>query len=90
MFWVEFLAIFGIDLARVALFEQHVKRTSTGKDGRIDLYWPGTLVVEHKSAGKSLDDAEAQALDYLDDLEPVNLPKVVITLPGAADPAHRR
>lgn len=48
-FWIEFLGIFGVDLPRVALFEQHVKRTSTGKDGRIDLYWPGTLVVEHKS-----------------------------------------
>ncbi|GAA4757820.1 class I SAM-dependent DNA methyltransferase [Modestobacter marinus] len=78
-FWIEFLGIFGVDLPRVALFEQHVKRTSTGKDGRIDLYWPGTLVVEHKSAGKSLEDAEAQALDYLDDLDVANLPQVVIT-----------
>jgi len=78
-FWVEFLGIFGVDLPRVALFEQHVKRTSTGKDGRIDLYWPGTLVVEHKSAGKSLEDAEQQALDYLDDLDTPNLPQVVIT-----------
>jgi len=78
-FWTEFLAIFGVDRRRVATFEKHVKRTTTGKDGRIDLYWPGTLVVEHKSAGKSLADAEAQALDYLDDLEQENLPEVVIT-----------
>lgn len=85
-FWVEFLGIFGVDLPRVALFEQHVKRTSTGKDGRIDLYWPGTLVVEHKSAGKSLEEAEAQALDYLDDLDVANLPQVVIT----SDFAHLR
>ena len=85
-FWDEFLGIFGVDRRQVALFEQHVKRTSTGKDGRIDLYWPGTLVVEHKSAGKSLEDAEAQALDYLDDLDVVNLPQVVIT----SDFAHLR
>lgn len=85
-FWNEFLGIFGVDLPRVALFEQHVKRTSTGKDGRIDLYWPGTLVVEHKSAGKSLEEAEAQALDYLDDLDVANLPQTVIT----SDFAHLR
>jgi len=78
-FWTEFLAIFGVDRRRVAVFEKHVRRTSTGKDGRIDLYWPGTLVVEHKSAGKSLADAEAQALDYLEDLDQENVPQVVIT-----------
>ncbi|WP_102510741.1 DNA methyltransferase [Sanguibacter massiliensis] len=78
-FWNEFLAIFGVDRRRVALFEKHVKRTSTGKDGRIDLYWPGVLVAEHKSAGRSLDDAEAQALDYLDDLKQDNVPQVVLT-----------
>ncbi|MFE4465685.1 DNA methyltransferase [Oerskovia sp. NPDC056781] len=78
-FWNEFLAVFGVDRRRVALFERHVKRTSTGKDGRIDLYWPGVLVVEHKSADKPLDAAEAQAIDYLDDLEQENIPQVVIT-----------
>lgn len=85
-FWNEFLAIFGVDRRRVALFEKHVKRTSSGKDGRIDLYWPGTLVAEHKSAGRSLDDAEAQALDYLDDLDPGSLPQIVVT----SDFAHIR
>lgn len=78
-FWNDFLGIFGIDRKRVAVFEKRVKRTSTGKDGRIDLYWPGTLVAEHKSAGKGLEDAEDQALDYLDDLEEANLPQVVLT-----------
>lgn len=68
-FWTEFLAIFGVDRRAVARFERHVHRTSTGKDGRIDLHWPGVLVVEHKSAGRDLDGAERQALDYLDDLE---------------------
>lgn len=63
-----FLAIFGVERKRVAVFEQHARRTSTSGDGRIDMYWPGTLVWEQKSAGKSLEDAENQALDYLYDL----------------------
>lgn len=78
-FWIEFLAIFGVDRLRVASFERRVKRTSTGKDGRIDLFWPGTLVVEQKSAGRDLAAAEQQALDYLDDLPQEQWPKVVIT-----------
>lgn len=78
-FMAEFLAIFGVQRKQVAIFEQHAKRSSTAGDGRIDMYWPGTLVWEHKSAGKSLEDAERQALDYLDDLEQANLPEVVIT-----------
>lgn len=85
-FWNEFLQIFGVDRRRVGLFEQHARRTSTGGRGRIDLYWPGTLVAEHKSAGKSLDEAERQALDYLDDLADENVPQVVIT----SDFAHIR
>ena len=31
--------------------------------GRIDLFWPGTLVVEQKSAGRDLGRARVQALD---------------------------
>lgn len=78
-FMTEFLAIFGVQRKQVAVFEQHAKRTSTSGDGRIDLFWPGTLVWEHKSAGKKLDDAEAQALDYLNDLDQASAPEVVIT-----------
>ena len=75
----EFLNIFGVERKQVAFFEQYARRTSTEGNGRIDMFWPGTLVWEHKSAGKSLDDAEAQALDYLNDLEPAAFPDVVIT-----------
>lgn len=78
-FWNEFLGMFGVDRKRVATFEARAKRTSTGGRGRIDLYWPGTLVAEHKSAGKDLDFAEAQALDYLDSIDQENFPGVVIT-----------
>lgn len=78
-FWNEFLGIFGIDRKRVATFEARAKRESTGGRGRIDLLWPGTLVAEHKSAGKDLATAEAQALDYLESIDVKDFPGVVVT-----------
>jgi hypothetical protein len=54
-FWTEFLDIYGVDRKRVAAFEQLAKRTSTGNYGFIDLYWPGVLIAEQKSAGKDLE-----------------------------------
>ena len=79
MFWREFLEIFGVDIRRVAYFEQLAKRTSTGNYGFIDLYWPGVLIAEQKSAGKDLDEAEKQALDYLTDIKQSDFPGLVIT-----------
>lgn len=78
-FWNEFLQIFGVDRRRVATFEQRAQRTSTGGRGRIDVWWPGTLIAEHKSAGRDLADAERQALDYLESVDPAAFPGAVIT-----------
>ncbi|CAB4721916.1 unannotated protein [freshwater metagenome] len=78
-FWNEFLGIFGIDRKRVATFEARAKRESTGGRGRIDLLWPGTLVAEHKSAGRDLATAEAQALDYLESIDINDFPGVIVT-----------
>ncbi len=78
-FWNEFLGIFGIDRKRVATFEARAKRESTGGRGRIDLLWPGTLVAEHKSAGKDLATAETQALDYLESIDVKDFPGVIVT-----------
>lgn len=78
-FWNEFLAIFGVDRRRVATFEARARRTTTGGRGRIDLLWPGVLVAEHKSAGRSLAEAEQQALDYLDSVDQADFPGVVLT-----------
>ncbi|WP_370190317.1 DNA methyltransferase [Aeromicrobium sp.] len=65
-FWNEFLACFGIQRRRVATFERAATRASTGHRGRIDVFWPGVLIAEHKSAGAMREDsAEQQALDYL-------------------------
>ena len=63
-FWDEFFTVFGIKRRTVASFEEPVRRLS-GNWGFIDLFWPATLLVEHKSRGKSLDKAETQAREYI-------------------------
>ena len=77
-FWTEFLALFGVDRKRVAVFEKRAERLSTGGRGRIDLFWPGVLIAEHKSAGKDLDAAEEQALDYLDSIDQEAFPGLLV------------
>lgn len=67
-FWDEFFAVFGIKRRTVASFEEPVKKLS-GNWGYIDLFWPGTLLVEHKSRGKSLDKANSQAMEYIHGLK---------------------
>ena len=76
-FWIEFLSVFGVSRRRVAAFEKAV-RTRDGKDGYIDLLWKGVLLVEHKSRGKNLDRAYAQALDYFPGLEDAELPRYLL------------
>lgn len=52
-FWGEFFKVFGIDRKRVASFEQQVRLSRAGeklKTGRIDAFWKGVLLIEHKSA----------------------------------------
>lgn len=63
-FWNEFFAVFGIKRRTVATFEEPVKKLS-GTWGAIDLFWPATLLVEHKSRGQALDKAESQAFEYI-------------------------
>jgi len=63
-FWNEFFQVFGIKRRVVASFEEPVKKIS-GKYGYIDLFWPGILLVEHKSAGQNIGKAESQAFDYV-------------------------
>jgi len=76
-FWNEFFNIFGISRKRVASFEEPVKKLGE-KRGRIDLFWKGTLLVEHKSRGKDLDKAYTQALDYFPGLKEAELPKYIL------------
>jgi hypothetical protein len=76
-FWIDFFEIFGITNKRVATFELNVKKLG-GAQGFVDLFWPGVLLVEHKSRGKSLDDAVAQAMGYLHHLSERDLPQLVV------------
>ncbi len=66
-FWNEFFEVFGVRRRVVASFEEPVKKIS-GEYGYIDLFWPGTVLVEHKSRGKDLGKAESQAFQYIQDL----------------------
>src|SRR3972149_10520286 len=71
-FWNEFFNVFGGSRRRLASFEEPVRRARTkyeakgGKGGFIDLFWRGMLIAEHKSAGRDLDSAYKQALEYFD------------------------
>jgi hypothetical protein len=76
-FWDEFFSIFGISRKRVASFEEPVKKLGD-KQGFIDLFWKGVLIVEHKSKGKNLDRAFTQALDYFPGIKEEELPKYVL------------
>lgn len=66
-FYNEFFSIFGIRRASVASFEANV-RNLQGHTNAIDLLWRGKLIVEHKSRGASLEQAETQAFGYIEDL----------------------
>jgi len=76
-FWRDFFNIFGISSRRVATFEEPVKKLGE-KHGFIDLFWKGTLLIEHKSKGKDLEKAYQQALDYFPGIKEEELPKYVL------------
>ena len=76
-FWNDFFNVFGISRRRVATFEEPVKKLS-GSQGFIDLFWKGTLLIEHKSKGKNLDRAFEQAKDYFPGLKEHELPKYIL------------
>jgi len=76
-FWRDFFNIFGISSRRVANFEEPVKKLGE-KQGFIDLFWKGTLLIEHKSKGRDLDKAYTQALDYFPGIKEEELPKYIL------------
>lgn len=67
-FWNEFFQVFGIRRRTVASFEEPVKNLNKDTYHRIDLFWRGRLLAEHKSAGESLDKASSQASAYIQEL----------------------
>jgi type I restriction-modification system DNA methylase subunit len=70
-------AIFGLSHRRFVSFEKRVKKLG-GKQGRIDGFIPGLLLIEMKSAGKDLDKAYQQATDYFHHLKDEELPRCVL------------
>lgn len=80
-FWNGFFAVFGVDRKRVAVFERQVEVTRAGrhlKSGRIDCFWKGVLLVEHKSEGQDLDRAFSPATDYFEALIDRDLPRYIL------------
>jgi hypothetical protein len=76
-FWNEFFGIFGINRRRVASFETAVRKLNN-KQGFIDCFWEGVILIEHKSFGKDLDKAFVQATDYFTGLTDAQLPKYIL------------
>jgi hypothetical protein len=80
-FWDEFFPVFGVRRRLLATFEEPVRKIN-GQYGYIDLFWRGVMLAEHKSLGKSLDKAESQAFNYIQDIarehRHADLPRYVI------------
>ncbi|HPU19887.1 MAG TPA: class I SAM-dependent DNA methyltransferase [Alicycliphilus sp.] len=86
-FWIAFFEIFGITDKRVATFELNVKKHGGGQ-GYVDLFWPGMLLVEQKSRGRSLDAAFSQALGYFPGIAERDLPQIIIVCDFARFRVH--
>lgn len=74
----DFFAIFDIQRKTVGSFELAVKTEGDKSSKRIDLLWPGTLLVEMKSAGQDLAKAFQQAVDYLKRLNDQDKPVYIL------------
>lgn len=78
-FWNEFLAVFGVHRRRAQMvFERAAARFGRPGMGRIDVFWPGLLLAEHKSAGADLTAAYTQATDYFAGIPDPELPRYVV------------
>jgi hypothetical protein len=86
-FLIDFFEVFGITNKRIASFEHNVKKYG-GKDGYVDLFWPGILLVEMKSRGKDLGRAYTQALDYFPGISERDLPQYVLVCDFARFELH--
>ncbi len=73
-FYNDFFNVFGVKRRSVARYEERVQRLDSST-GYIDLFWPGKLLVEQKSAGRSLETAREQAGAYFDGLKEHERPR---------------
>ena len=61
----------------MARYEEHVAKLDNSS-GFIDLFWPGVLIVEQKSAGRKLGKAYDQAGEYFDSLPERDRPRYIL------------
>ena len=78
-FYNDFFEIFGVKRRQVAVYEKLVQGLDANRRGFIDLFWPGTLIVEQKSAGKDLLAAQMQASEYFNWLSERDQPRFMLT-----------
>ena len=76
-FYNDFFEVFGVQRRTVARYEQHVAKLDN-QSGYIDLFWPGVLIVEQKSAGRNLEAAKEQAGEYFDALSENERPRYIL------------
>ena len=78
LFWARFYECFGIRPESATIYEKAVAKLGGGR-GFIDSFIPGKLIVEHKSKGKDLAGAFAQASEYFMALPEAERPRYIIT-----------
>ena len=76
-FYNDFFEVFGVQRRSVARYEEHVTKLNDSK-GFIDLFWPGVLLVEQKSAGRDLESAYEQAGSYVDAVPEHEKPRYIL------------
>ncbi len=76
-FYNEFFKVFDVERRTVARYEHHVSKLNN-QSGFIDLFWPGMLIVEQKSAGRNLEKAYEQAGEYFDALSERERPQFIL------------
>ena len=77
-FMRKLMKCFGVTKHKAIAYEKRSKRATTGRQGYIDALIPGKALIEMKSAGKDLNKAEEQALDYIHDLADIETPRLLI------------
>ncbi len=76
-FYNDFFEVFDVQRRSVARYEEHVAKLDN-RSGFIDLFWPGVLIVEQKSAGRDLGKAYGQAGEYFDALPERVRPRYIL------------
>ena len=76
-FYNDFFEVFDVRRRSVARYEEHVAKVDN-RSGFIDLFWPGVLIVEQKSAGRDLGKAYGQAGEYFDALPERDRPRYIL------------